>query len=241
MVEQVQITEMIIPDVDTIGPNEPVRVARRRMESQTRRSLIVVDEDRPIGVIQWRDIAWESDVNADAQVAEHMVREFPVLRTGMTVKDAQARLGDVDFDRLPVVDEQGHLVGEVPRTVVAHYGEVAEETPSAEVGMSAYRSPQERQGETVAAGSSVADEGVILTVASGMTVKGSGGKKLGTVDQVILDQMDRLAAFTVEHGLLGRKHKRIPADVVDRVEGDEVTLSIGTTEFNMLADVEDRA
>jgi len=47
-----------------------------------------------------------------------------------------------------------------------------------------------------------------------------------------------LAGFVVAHGLLGRKHKRLTPEVIDRVEGDTVVLKIDAREFNLLADVE---
>lgn len=247
MVEEMRVSDVIVPDVDTIGPNETVRTARRRMEAQTLRSLIVVEDDRPVGVIQWRDIMRENEVPADAPVADYMVREFPVLDVNLSLEQARSQIGEeIDFDRLPVVDESGHLIGEVPRTALAQAGEVMESVPTAEEGASPAAWP--RAGEAVTATAErgadshvheAADAGVFSTIGSGMTVKGSNGRKLGTVDQVIVDPSGDLTAFTVQHGLFGRKHKRIPADLVRQVEDDAVVLSISATEFNMLPDVED--
>lgn len=246
MVEEMHVSDVIIPDVDTIRPDEPIRTARRRMESQTRRSLIVVDEDRPIGVVQWRDIMRENEVPADAPVADYMVREFPVLEARQPLEQARARLGDVDFDRLPVVDESGHLVGEVPRTALSQAGEVVESVPTAEEGASPSGWPTAGQEMTTGAGADpevagygMAAEDTLPSVAAGQTVKGANGRKIGTVDQVIVDPNGNLSAFTVQHGLFGRKHKRIPADLIAQVTDDAVELSITGTEFNMLPDVED--
>ncbi|HET9014006.1 MAG TPA: CBS domain-containing protein [Thermomicrobiaceae bacterium] len=246
MADQAQgatIAQVAVPEVDTIRPEDPIRVARRRMESQTRRSLIVVQDDRPIGVVQWRDLMHED--NADLPVSDFMVREFPVVSPDMSLSDARDRMGQVDFDRIPVVDDSGRLVGEVPRSSVAHFGEVVGDTPASEPGTDPYRwGPMNMDADTVTPMPETATlgttEGVVApSVSSGMNVSGSEGKKLGTVDQVVIDQAGRLAAFTVKHGLLGRKHKRIPADLIDGIEGDTVSVSIGPTEFNMLADIED--
>ncbi|MBX5445561.1 CBS domain-containing protein [Sphaerobacter sp.] len=249
MVEEMRVSDVIVPEVDTIGPDETVRTARRRMEAQAIRSLIVVDEDRPVGVIQWRDIMRDNEVPADAAVADYMVREFPVLNPDLSLVQARSQLGEeIDFDRLPVVDESGHLIGEVPRTALSQVGEVMESAPAAEEGASTETWTTVREEEmtvTTGRGAEVeveevaADEVAFPTIGAGMVVKGANGRKLGTVDQVIVDSNGDLTAFTVQHGLFGRKHKRIPADLVGQVEDDAVVLSIAGTEFNMLPDVED--
>lgn len=246
MADQAHISDIVVPDIGTVGPDEPVRVARRRMESQTRRSLIVVQQDLPVGVVQWRDIMTEGD--AEAPVQDFMVREFPRLTLDMSVEEARDHLANlgVDVDRLPVVDEAGRLVGEVPRTAVSHQQEVIETVPTAEAGASPEPWPEDRDAATVTDGSpDVTTRGTTEgngepSIGSGLNVVGSDDKKLGTVDQVIVDPAGRLMAFTVTHGLLGRKHKRVPADVIDHVEDDNVVVSIGHTEFSQLADIEDQ-
>lgn len=227
MVEEPRIADVVAPEVDTIHPEDPIRTARRRMEAQTRRSLVVVEEDRPIGVVQWRDIMSEEAVDAEAPVRDYMVREIPILTASMSLSEARERLTNVDIDRLPVVDEGGRLVGEVPRSTVTHSDEVIEDATveaTAEPTMAEPGAPPEAEQPTIGAG---------------MTVNARAGKKLGTVDQVIVDPDGALTAISVQHGFLRRKHKRIPADLIDRVEGDQVVLSIDQMEFNMLPNVED--
>jgi len=241
-VQEPQISNVTVSEVDTIRPDDPIRTARRRMESQTRRSLIVVEDDRPVGVVQWRDLMHED--NADAPVRDFMVREFPVVSPGMTLSAARSRLGQVDFDRIPVVDDSGRLIGEVPRSAVAHYAEIADESSAAQLGTEPNRWGAASAGSVSGLGDAIPTPGITEpgapSVASGMDVQGTGGKKLGTIDQIVLDQVGRLSAFAVKHGLLGRKHKRIPADLIEQIDGETVVLSIGPTEFNMLADLEDQ-
>ncbi|MDI3338936.1 MAG: CBS domain-containing protein [Sphaerobacter sp.] len=248
MVDELRVADVIVEEVGTIRPDEPVRTARRRMEAQTRRSLIVVDEDRPIGVVQWRDIMRQEELPADAPVGDYMIREFPVLRADASLREARAQLGDVDVDRLPVVDASGHLIGEVPRTALVQAGEVRESAPAAEHGAStggwsgadqAMAGGADQAG--AAAGQGTARSGALARIEAGMAVKGINGRKLGTVNDVVVDPQGELSAITVRHGLFGRKHKRIPADTIDHVEGDAVFLSITGTEFNVLPDVEDEA
>lgn len=214
------VRNLIVPDVDTIGPNERVRDARRRMQGESRRSLVVVDDGRPVGVIAWRSIMRESEVSGDEPVLTYMITDFPVFTPDMTIGDARARaagFGDVDVDHFPVVDEQGRYIGEIDRGHLAH-------------------------GDTDAAGTSsgrAPDAPVDVPVREGMTVRGSAGKKLGVVSEVLIEPSGQFTAFLVEHGLLSKKHKRIPADTIDRVEGDTVVLAIDKIEFDMLANIED--
>jgi hypothetical protein len=72
-----------------------------------------------------------------------------------------------------------------------------------------------------------------------MKVVGASGKNLGTVDLVDLNSEGHIAHFTVKHGLLGRNAKRLPADVINQVEGNEVRLNLDQMEFKMLADIGD--
>lgn len=241
----VSIDSLMVPQFDTITPEEQVRVARRRMEAETRRSLIVVDGDRPVGVIEWRHIMRESEVPADAPVGDYMVREFPLLRRDMMVNEAIGHLGQVDFDRIPVVDQGGHLVGEVPRTALSKFGTT---TSSAEPAVEGFPQDQrvleqtsERFGDDTDAGPFETYEATTagFEVQTGMAAHGSGGSKLGEIDEIILDPNGSPAAFMVKHGLLSKKHKKIPMDNVDRVEGDRVVLAIDQSEFKILRDEED--
>ena len=103
-ISSASIGDMLTDSIDTITPDDTVTVAKRRMESQTSRSLIVVDGNRPVGVIQWRGLARH---DGNEMVRDVMQTEFPVLRSGMSVDEVRSYLSgmDVDIDHLPVVDE----------------------------------------------------------------------------------------------------------------------------------------
>ena len=216
------ISDLITPDVDTISSDETVTTARRRMESQTSRSLIVVDGARPVGVVQWRGLAQQ---DGSAPVSAVMHTDFPVLRPDMTVEEVRGHLAsmDVDFDHLPVVDGSGTLIGEVPRGAITK-----REVAATDVTEAIVSGPD---AETSA--------GPAFHIQQGMKVTGSAGKKLGTVEEVDLNSEGHISHFLVKHGMLSKKTKRLPADVINAASGDEVTLSIDEMEFKMLADLED--
>lgn len=223
MADTMMISDLVSADVNSIEPHETVRSAHRRMESQTLRSLIVVDSDRPVGVVKWRDIR---TADGDALVSDHMTTDFPVLTNSMGIVDARAHLGDVDFDNIPVVDENGQLVGEVPRGSLIHH----ETTTTGEDHVTADGMPERG-----------ADAGHAANIQAGMQVVDLEGDKLGKVTEVSSDPTThRLSHVMIEHGLLRKKHKRVPVDTVTRFDGDSVVLGITKMEFDFLADVEDQ-
>lgn len=215
------IDGLITAEVDTITPDETVMVAKRRMESQTARSLIVVEADRPIGVVQWRGI---NQLDGAAAVRDVMQTEFPLLRMGMSVDEVRSYLAgvDVDLDHLPVVDDGGVLVGEVSRSAITKSEHAASGATE-----QAIAGPESSRGDVPT-----------IHLEQGMKVVGEQGKSLGTVDAVDLNAEGHIAHFTVKHGMIGKHYKRLPADVIASVSGDTVTLNIDAMEFKMLADMD---
>lgn len=223
MADQNTISELISDNVDTIETHETVRTAQRRMESQTLRSLIVVDGNRPVGIVKWRDLR---SAGADEKVSAHMVTDFPVLRAGMDIPEAHSHLGGVDFDNIPVIDDDGQLVGEVPRGAIVHHEIDVDEDEHIKAA-----------GEPALSGAN----GNGYDLHADMTVLDAEENKLGTLYEMSDDPTTRrLSHIVVEHGLLRKKHKRIPADTISRVEGDTVVLGLTKTEWGFLSDVEDQ-
>ena len=68
----------------------------------------------------------------------------------------------------------------------------------------------------------------------GMEVRGALGKLLGKVGQVATDTSGSPTSITVQHGLLGRKQKQIPATAIKQVTDDTVVLSFTVVEFKEL-------
>jgi CBS domain-containing protein len=214
------IDTLVNEDVATITPDESVMVAKRRMESQTARSLVVVDGERPVGVVQWRGI---HQLDGTASVRDIMLTEFPILRAGMSVDAVRDYLSgmDVDLDQVPVVNAEGMLIGEASRSAIT-------------------KSETATDGATqpVVAGPEQDRDVPILHLQQGMTVMGDAGHKLGAVEAVELSPENNIAHFTVKHGMLSKHYKRLPADVINTVEGDTVTVNLDSMEFKMLADID---
>ena len=58
-----------------------------------------------------------------------------------------------------------------------------------------------------------------------------------TVDLIEMTPEGTISQFTVKYGMLGRHSKRLPADVITGVSGNDVNVTIDQQEFKMLADV----
>lgn len=224
MESTVTVGQVMTPVQDIIRQDEEIRMARRRMESEAKRSLIVVDGDAPVGILQWHEMLRVGERPNDTLVSDYMTRDIPVLTQDMPIEAASEQLTHVDLETLPVVDAEGHLVGEVPRSAITRRQESIDPSTAAE--------------PTFASSESRIDNSPLGQVMAGMTVSGSSGSKLGQVSDMLVGVSGQLEAIVVEHGLFGRKHKKVPADLITSVSDDQVNLTIDSPEFKALADIE---
>ncbi len=225
MEEATTIGQIMVPAQDVISQHDDVRMARRRLQSEAKRSLIVVDGDMPVGVLEWRQIMRDTEDFNNALVSEVMSTALPELTAGMTIAEASGHLTDVDVSTFPVVDEGGHLIGEVPRSAISRREETVEEA--------------QMMSPAAASATTASMTTMLPSVAVGMTAVGSSGSKIGEVSEVVAGVSGQLEAVIVKHGFLGRKHKRVTADLINEVDGDQVNLVIDSPEFKALPDLEE--
>jgi len=224
MDEVTTVGQVMMPVQDIIKQDEDIRMARRRMESEAKRSLIVVDGDAPVGMLEWGRMLRQDDTSSQTLVSDYMTRDVPLLTQDMPLDAAGQQLGSVDLETFPVVDTDGHLVGEVPRSAILRRQESAGEAMAT---------------EPIPAGAPVdAIPSPFSHIVNGMTVNGSDGSKLGQVSDLLSGVSGQLEALIVEHGLFGRKHKKVPSDLITGADDEQVVLTIGSTEFKQLADIE---
>ena len=100
----------------TAAQGETVREAAKRMDAQGVGSLVVVDDaGRPIGMLTDRDVVvrvLRQHLSPDTTtVCEVMQRDVSKLREGAPLVNALRRMRSDAVRRLPVVDEEGSLVG----------------------------------------------------------------------------------------------------------------------------------
>lgn len=204
---------MFSSDIQSIESSEPASHAKRIMDTSEARSLLVVDQERLVGILRRNAL-----LNVDSDALEQPVREFmtedvPRIKLTQSPEDAHAELGgDINIEQVPVVDENGALVGVINRSDLA--------VASA-------------QGESTAAAER-------LPVEEGMQVKDSSGSNLGSLVAADFKSDGNVEFFTVEHGLIFKKQKRLPGDVIRGVEDGDLVLNIGSTEFGMIEDLGDK-
>lgn len=102
-------------DVVTVSPDATVLEVARLMRSRHVGSVIVVTEHRPVGIITDRDIvvkvvAAERNVNT-LQAKELMTSPPALININYDPLDVTHIMRDRGVRRLPVVDENCHLLG----------------------------------------------------------------------------------------------------------------------------------
>ena len=103
-------------DLDLIGPDESVATAADRMRQRTVGSLIVVDgRKHPLGIVTDRDLVIRALADArDADstpVSEVMTPDIVVATGDTSINSALRLMRDGPFRRLPIVNQDGVLIG----------------------------------------------------------------------------------------------------------------------------------
>jgi CBS domain-containing protein len=102
--------------LDSIRPDESVAAAAERMRQRTVGSLIVVNESkRPIGILTDRDLVIRAMADAKdvdlTPVIDVMTPDIVVATADTSLTAALRLMREGPFRRLPVVDQQGVLIG----------------------------------------------------------------------------------------------------------------------------------
>ncbi|WP_456421246.1 IMP dehydrogenase [Thermococcus sp.] len=97
----------IVEDVISISPNETIDYALFLMEKNGVDGLPVVENGKVVGVVSKKDIA----VKQGKLVREIMTDEPITVPESVTAEEALSLMFEHRIDRLPVVDENGRLVG----------------------------------------------------------------------------------------------------------------------------------
>jgi CBS domain-containing protein len=98
----------------TVDPQESLSKAVRLMEQENIGAVVVVEHDRPVGILTDRDVA--------LAICLHGAKPFDAIQTRMTcpvdtiredegVYNATQKMMELAVRRLPVVDDTGRLVG----------------------------------------------------------------------------------------------------------------------------------
>lgn len=225
MTDLIRVRDAMSPLTQMIQAGQTLVAARQRMQGEMRvKSLIVVDGDRPVGMVRYTDLVGDG-APIGSTVASAMLTTVPAIRPDQTLEEVSGIMTEYDVDRLAVVDERGALVGELQRAALTLSETVTSGSAGSAHATAADYVPHSTGGPNVR---------------HGMEVVGSHGHKVGKVKEVRSDSLSGALTHVVVHtGLIFGKDKSIPADLIAEVNGETVTLKVDKAEVDMLPDLGD--
>ncbi|MGQ0433746.1 MAG: citrate synthase [Microthrixaceae bacterium] len=120
------VAEVMTSPAVTALSSESIAEASARMEERKKGSAIVVDGERPIGILTERDLVRFNATGAsaaDTKVSEWMTQPVDCAAPDMSVQEAFATLNEHRYRHLPVVDD-GKLVGVVSLRSLMEFAQV---------------------------------------------------------------------------------------------------------------------
>jgi CBS domain-containing protein len=109
-----RVGDVMMPEVRSITPDTSVQHAARLMREEDVGSLPVVEGERVIGVVTDRDIAVRAVADGkgpETTVAEVASRDVVSVRPEQDLDEALGLMAQHQVRRLPVVEQDGRLVG----------------------------------------------------------------------------------------------------------------------------------
>ncbi len=101
---------VMIENPYTIGPEQSVTDAIEYAKNKGVSGLLVVDSDsKLIGILTKRDLMFES--NTTRLVKDVMTKDVVSAKTGITLDEAKVVLHNNRIEKLPLIDETGHVKG----------------------------------------------------------------------------------------------------------------------------------
>ncbi len=124
-----QLAMLVRRDVPTVKANDDLKKAVRKMlETDYRRVVVVDEEGRPIGILTVGDIVRrylaKNEKLRDITVEPYYQRNVGVVWRGTPLKAALKALLLCNAMAIPVIDDEGNLIGMVDETDLLKDGEV---------------------------------------------------------------------------------------------------------------------
>jgi CBS domain-containing protein len=134
-------------DAVTTGPDTTVRDLARMMLDEDLGDLVIAENDRPVGIVTDRDVALAVARHDDMSglTAEDVMTPDPVtIHQDATAVDLPATMAEGQVRRIPVVDDDGVLVGIATLDdVVATVGEMMDDVATVIEGQSREYEPDD--------------------------------------------------------------------------------------------------
>lgn len=121
--ENVQINEVMTPDVYITRPDQSIAEAARRMAEADVGCLPVGDEEKLIGMVTDRDIVLRAvarGLGGDTRVREVMTESIKYCYDDQEVGEVARNMAELGVRRLPVVNRDKRIVGVVALSNITH-------------------------------------------------------------------------------------------------------------------------
>lgn len=109
------VSDLMRENVITANPNESVRRIAGRMRDEKVGSVVVEEDDSPLGIVTDRDLTTRilaDGADPDSKTARDiMTEDLETITTDAGVRELCDRMSEARVRRMPVVDYEGDLAG----------------------------------------------------------------------------------------------------------------------------------
>ena len=117
------VQTIMTKDVQTVSPDSTIKDAAQLLKSKDFGSVPVVEGRKVVGILTDRDIVIRIVADgrdpASSRVAEVMSKDIVTIRENTDLQEAERLMHDRQLRRLPVLNDQGELVGYLAMAKVA--------------------------------------------------------------------------------------------------------------------------
>ena len=109
-----KLNDIFTRNVVTAGPEETLAAVALRMQEHNVGTVVVVENQRPVGIVTDRDLALAlgaRDLSPQAPVKKVMTRHVLAIPEDTGIYTATKFMREREVRRLPIVDREDHLVG----------------------------------------------------------------------------------------------------------------------------------
>jgi CBS domain-containing protein len=118
-----KLIEQFVRKVVTAQPQDSLAAVARRMQEHNVGAVVIAERQRPVGIVTDRDLALELGARGtppECPVVKVMSTPVEIVSLGEGVFDVAELMKEYKVRRLPVVDEDGILVGLVTLDDLLH-------------------------------------------------------------------------------------------------------------------------
>ena len=144
-----RVADIMTRSVECVAPETPVREVAERMKTRNIGSLPVCQNGKLVGTITDRDVTVRATADGrnpdETPVGDIMSKEVVTVRPDQDLSEAEQLMHDHQVRRLPVVDDDGTLVGYLSMAKIAQNEQDEKVTGRVLKGISEPRKPAPRK------------------------------------------------------------------------------------------------